>query len=500
MPQITHPLGIVIRQSIRSSVFAYLGVIIGYVNVLWLFPYFMDTEQVGLMRLLQTTIVLLATFGQLGMPQTAVRFFPERKKDRGFPAFLQLMGLLGFLVLALLAYLFRDAIIGLFSDKSPLFVEYFEFTILLSFCFIQFQIMEALSKSHLKTIFPAFVKEVQQRFLITILVFLFGFGLLSFEQMIYSLFIVYASLLVSMSIYLVRLGALSGKVDFSFLNKTRFRQIMRYGFYSLLGAGGTQIVLQIDSVMVSSQLGTAANGIYSIAFFMGLVIEMPKRSITQVVSPLIAQANERQDVDQIRTLYKQSSINQFIIGSLLLLGIWANLDNVYQFIPNGKDYETGMGVVLFIGLGKLSDMLFGVNGEIIVMSKHYRFNVIAVSILALLTIGLNYLLIPEYGLEGAAMASMVAMLTFNLSKYVFVWLKLGMQPFTAKTGLFVLIMALAVFVNSLLPAQAHPLVDLLLRSAIITVVVLAPTYALALSPEMNGIFHRFIQVLMGKKA
>ena len=91
--------------------------IIGYVNVLWLFPYFMDTEQVGLMRLLQTTIVLLATFGQLGMPQTAVRFFPERKKDRGFPAFLQLMGLLGFLVLALLAYLFRDAIIGLFSDK-----------------------------------------------------------------------------------------------------------------------------------------------------------------------------------------------------------------------------------------------------------------------------------------------------------------------------------------------------------------------------------------------
>ena len=200
---------------------------------------------------------------------------------------------------------------------------------------------------------------------------------------------------------------MTGKLNFSFLTASRFKKMMNYGLYSLLGAGGTQIVLQIDSVMVSGEISLDANGIYSIAFFMGLVIEMPKRSITQVVTPLIAQASDKADKEAIRLLYRQSSINQFILGGLLLVGIWANLDNLYSFIPNGEIYATGMGVVLFIGLGKLSDMLFGVNGEIIVMSKYYRFNVVAVGLLALLTIGLNLLLIPEYGIEGAAMASFI---------------------------------------------------------------------------------------------
>jgi O-antigen/teichoic acid export membrane protein len=130
----------------------------------------------------------------------------------------------------------------------------------------------------------------------------------------------------------------------------------------------------------------------------------------------------------VKKLYEQTAINQLIIGALLLLGIWSNLSNIYHFVPNGKLYEQGFYVVLFIGLGKLSDMLFGANGEIIVMSKYYKFNVLAVLILAMMTIALNLVLIPEYGIQGAAIASFLAMFLFNLIKYLFVWIKFGLQP------------------------------------------------------------------------
>jgi O-antigen/teichoic acid export membrane protein len=260
----------------------------------------------------------------------------------------------------------------------------------------------------------------------------------------------------------------------------------------LIGAGGTQIVLQIDSIMVSGQLGLEATGIYTIAFFIGIVIEMPRRSIAQISSALIAQAFEKEDIPAVNKLYKQTAINQMIIGSLLLIGIWANLENLYSFIPNGQLYISGINVVLFIGLGKLSDMAFGTNGEIIVMSKHYKFNVIAVAILAFLTIGLNLILIPKYGIEGAAIASFLAMLIFNISKFLFVWIKFKIQPFSINTLKFLAIVGVVLFGNRLLPPLENVFFDILVRSIAITILFAILTLGLKVSVEVNGLFKKLI--------
>ena len=486
-------MGVVIKQSIRSSAIAYVGVAIGYVNLLWLFPYFMSAEQVGLMRLVQVSATLLATFGQLGLHQTTIRFFPEFKEQKGFLAFIRLTGLFGFLVLLLLATLFKGQIIDYFSRESELFVEYFNTTLLIALFLVQFQIMEAFSRSHLKTIFPIFVKDVQLRLLTTLIVLLYGFQVISFDWMVNSLIIIYGTLVLAMTLYFGRQKILRSNLDFGFLKGGKLKKLTRYGFYSLLGAGGTQIVFQIDSVMISGAEGLASTGIYAIAFFIGLVIEMPKRSILQVVSPLISQSFQKDDLDHVQTLYRQASINQFIIGGLLLLGVWINIDNIYSFIPNKEVYASGMSVVLFIGLGKLSDMLFGPNGEIIVMSRYYRFNVILVSFLALATILLNLWLIPKYGIEGAAIASFIAMLSFNGIKWLFVLARFRMQPFTMQTLLYAAILGLAYWADQWVPVQENAILDILLRSSAATVIVLGLAYSFKVSPEMNGLINRFLR-------
>lgn len=482
-------MGIVIKQSIRSSVVAYCGVVIGYVNLLWLFPYFMTTEQVGLIRLIQVSGYLLATFGQMGLSQTAIKFYPQFKEEKSFLNYLRLTGLLGFLLLLLASMIFKTEIISYFSRKSALFVDYFELTLLITALMIQYQVLEAHSRNHLKIVFPCFVKDVQLRLLTSVIVLLYGIGIIRFDWMIYSLLLIFFSMVMSMMIYLRNKGAFHFRFDFSFLKGSQ--KLARYGFYSLLGAGGTQIVYQIDSVMVSGEKGLASNGIYTIAFFIGVVIEMPKRAILQVISPLISQSFQKNDLTQVKRLYKQASINQFILGGLLLLGIWINLENIYTFIPHGETYKAGMGVVLFIGLGKLSDMLFGPNGEIIVMSRYYRFNVVLISFLAAATILLNTRLISIYGLEGAALASFIAMFSFNLIKWLFVLRRFNMQPFTWKTLVFAAIVAGAARVNQWVPRAENHLADLLLRSVVATVLVLGPAFALKLSPEMNGFITRF---------
>ncbi len=103
---------------------------------------------------------------------------------------------------------------------------------------------------------------------------------------------------------------------------------------------------------------------------MATVIEVPKRALMQIAMPLISRAFEKNDLKDIQNIYQKTSINQLIVGSLILIGIWANLHNIFALIPRGDIYEAGKYVVLIIGFGKLLDMMFGPSSEIIVLSKY----------------------------------------------------------------------------------------------------------------------------------
>ena len=53
--------------------------------------------------------------------------------------------------------------------------------------------------------------------------------------------------------------------------------------------------------------------------------------------------------------------------------------------------------------------------------------------MSILIVALNYLLIPLYGIEGAALASVAVMFLFNFVKYLFLKIKLGFDPFSKET-------------------------------------------------------------------
>lgn len=251
--------------------------------------------------------------------------------------------------------------------------------------------------------------------------------------------------------------------------------------------------------MLASMVGLDATGIYSIAFFIAVVIEIPKRSIIQIVIPLISKAFNHNDTATISDIYTKTSINQLIMGLFIFIGIWANIDNIYLLIPNRQVFEAGKLVVLIIGISRLIDMGAGVNGEIIVYSKYYRFNIIAVASLAMLTIATNYLLIPLYGLNGAAMASAISIFLFNLVKYVYIYSKLHIQPFTFKTILVIVIGFLVWYLSKWMPVQANFLLDILLRSAFITLVYFGLVWRLKVSPDLNLTLESFVDKFRKKE-
>jgi len=485
-------MGIVIRQSIISTIISYVGVAIGYINLLYLYPKFLDTEQVGLLRTIQDAAILFTPFAQFGLAQSMVRYFPRlvssKESSGSFITLMLLLAIAGFGVFFILFKVFEGPILLYFEDNAQEIISYSSLILWLTLILLIVAILEAYSRSLIKNIIPNLLREVVARLLLAVFVFLYFSGYLSFHAFIVSTAVAYLICLTILISYLWSQGELKINLKLGGLDKAALPELFKYSLLSFAGTAGLIIVGKVDSIMVAGMLGLAANAVYTTAFYMATVIEVPKRALSQVAMPLIARAFEKKDMVEINSIYQKTAINQFIIGSLILIGVWANLENIFEIMPKGNIYEVGKWVVVIVGFGKLMDMLFGPSSEIIVLSKYYAFNIILILVLAASVITLNNTLIPIYDINGAAIGAAFALVFFNLIKFIFIWAVLKIQPFSWATLKVLAITLLTLALNYLIPKMDNVFLDIFIRSAVITLFYSTLILISKASPDGNKIF------------
>lgn len=239
-------------------------------------------------------------------------------------------------------------------------------------------------------------------------------------------------------------------------------------------------------------MGLSENGIYSIALFMAMVIEVPRKFVAQAISPILAESFAKNDLDSIGKNYRLASLNQLIAGTLIYLIIISNLTNIYKIIPNGHIYSSGNVVFCIIGLVKLVDMLFGINGQIIAYSKYYRFNLYSVISLSIIAILSNYIMIPKFGILGAALATLFSYTLFNISLYTFIKIKFGFSLFSLSTLKIILISVIIFGINHIIPKISNTYFDLAYRTFLIAVAYIGILYFLKVSSILNDLIEKVI--------
>jgi len=479
-----------VKQSVLTTVFSYLGVIVGYVNLLWLFPYVLSPQQIGLFKTVQDIALLLVPFAQLGIGHGITRFFPKlRGNEFAFFSFSLVIATIGFFMVALLFFIFKNPIINAFAEKAPEVNNFLVVALLIAFFSLINSLLDAFCRSFLKVAIPSLIRDVFLRIFMAVLVIGYFFSLYTFSTMIWGMGVVYMLAMLSMVFYMKRERIF--KIDFNWKEITQpfKKEFLQYSLITLLGTAGAILIMKIDSIMVSSMIGLDANAIYTIGFSIAVVIEMPRRAISQVAMPVISEMFAENQLAGINALYKKIAINQLLICLLIFLMIWINIENLYHFVPNRAIYEQGKWVVLLIGLGKLSDVIFSVNGEIIVFSRFYAFNITATLLMSAAVIIFNLVLIPIYGIEGAALASFIAMFCYNLVKFSYIKIRLGFNPFTP--GVFFILIAGGIswaVSYYLIPTFAAVIPDILIRSAIVTGVYLLLVHLLKAAPKTEAMF------------
>ena len=165
-------MGVIVRQSITTTIISYIGVIIGYINLLYLYPRFLSPEQVGVMRTVQDAAILMAQFAQFGLAQSIIRFFPrfagQASEGKNFINIILLAGLVAFGFFLIGFFLFEQPILAYFQENAQDFIHYIGLALWMTFITVITTLLEVYSRSLLKNILPNLLKEIVSRTLLEI--------------------------------------------------------------------------------------------------------------------------------------------------------------------------------------------------------------------------------------------------------------------------------------------------------------------------------------------
>ncbi len=480
-------MGIVQRDSFRVTVISYAGAIIGYLNKIFLFTNFLDTDQVGLANIMVTISLIYAQVAALGARNIITRFFPffndEKNGHHGFLFAVITLGFSGFTIATLLFLLLRQPFAMLYQDTSPLLVEYAAYLIPMGLAILFFNIFESYLRCVYRNIIPTLAHEVILRLLVTISISLYALNAISFPVFVAVYVAAYCMPAFFLIIYSGLKGLLQLKPQWTPLLKRLSKIMVVYGLYLLLNNLSGFLLISIDSLMVAGMIDLGAAGIYTTMVFMTSVMLIPYRSMAKVTGPLIAQFWKTRAYGQMHDTYKKATAANMVVGAALFMLLWVNLDAIFLFMQ--PEYTAGRYVFLLLGVGKLFDMSAGLNATILITSKKYRYDLLFTMSMAVFTFFTNLVCIPLWGIEGAAFASMLSLVVFNVLRISFIYHHYHIQPFIAKQVWVPLIMASIMLLSTQIGLMYFVLADILLRSAAAATLFIIPMWLLNISPELN---------------
>jgi O-antigen/teichoic acid export membrane protein len=309
----------------------------------------------------------------------------------------------------------------------------------------------------------------------------------------------YAILLLIEIFYTAYLKQLFIFPNFKNFDKKKVKEIAIFASFVILGSSSNMISASIDSLMIVplTKDGLENVAFYSVALYIGVIIVTPYNSIIRIANSIISEHWKNNEIEKIDVIYKQTSNNLMLIGTLLFLGIWLNADNIFKILPEA--YRGGKYVLLFVLFAKWYEISTGVNGSIIQFSNFFKMMLYFNGLLIALLIVTNYLLIPRYGITGAAFATLISIFVVNTIRLIIIKVKMDILPFTKKSILTPIIGLVTYFIVKIIPSIEPFYIDILMRSIIIIALFVPAVYLLKVSEEFNNLVDKTLKIIKLKK-
>ncbi|MBO4665327.1 MAG: lipopolysaccharide biosynthesis protein [Paludibacteraceae bacterium] len=483
-------MGTIAKQSIKGTIVTYIGVMVGFFTTFFVLTRFLSATEIGLARVLIDAATLFIGLAQLGTNSSIIRFFPYFKdggRNHGFFFWTILVPFIGFILFSLVYWACSTPLAAWFGENSPLFVNYYWFVLPLAFFMLYQSVFESNANVLMHIVVPRAVREIGVRIGLLTTYLLYAFEVLSMTGYVIALCVTYAVAAAINIAYLFSLGQISLRPDMTFLkdNPQLVRRIGIYTGFLIISALTSVLAPTLSGFFITAKMGLEFTGIFAIATYIGVMVSIPYRSLVAITQPELAQTIKDNDKPNTTRLIAQASNNLMLVGGFIFLLIWINIDLIFALLPNGETYAVAKNTVLLLSLGQWMIASFNIFNSALSYSRFYAVTLLNSCVLTVSALLLNNALIPLYGMDGAALATVLSDVAYYVLAVGVTCAALRLQPFNRRHLLTVLLLvALFALNHLLLPLHC------LIRTVILVGGGLALAYVLHLSPEIDALLRR----------
>lgn len=422
-------MGIILKQTIRGSIYSYFGVILGGINVAILFPIIFSEEEVGLINILITVSAVSAQFASLGSAGIINYFFPKfRNRENAhnsFFVFVSLFTSVGLLLFTVIFYFWGDLFLATKEVDTHLQDQYYHLVYPLTFFTVAYMVVDMFSASTFNSVIGSFYKDVVVRVVILVLNILYFYDYILFNSYMLLYTLNLATPVIALLIHMANKGDINFKWPNFSVYSAHLKKITSVGLFYILSGLSDILASYIDKYMISYYLGLKATGIYSITNYFGALTIIPRSSMGKIGTPILAKLLDEQNYTELSILLKRSSLTQILMGIFIFINIWINIDLILGFLPDS--YMEGKWVVFYISLSHIFYCFMGLGGVTLKLSKYYKSGTYFTILLGVIVVILNLLLIPIWGIEGAAISTAIAKLIYVLMTLMFIGYKMKIK-------------------------------------------------------------------------
>lgn len=190
--------------------------------------------------------------------------------------------------------------------------------------------------------------------------------------------------------------------------KSAFPLMLMGGLYMING--------QADIIMLGFLKGPEFSGVYQIANRGAGLILLVLSAVIASLAPLIAHLYAGRELNRLQHLITRACRLTLLLSLPFALTLVLFGKQILGLF--GEEFVTGYTALVILGFSQLVNVASGPVANILMMTGHERDAARGVGISTVINVALNALLIPFFGLEGAAIATGSSTIVWNL---IFIW-------------------------------------------------------------------------------
>ena len=269
------------------------------------------------------------------------------------------------------------------------------------------------------------------------------------------------------------------------------REIFNYSLPFWLSGMLTKFRKNIQIILLGSFSTVTSVGIFALASKINLIGHIAYSSIIASVKPVIAEVHTLDNRKEMQRLY-QTTTRWTLMFNLPMFLIMVLFPGAILSIF-GQSFVGGATALVILACAELVNAGTGICGSIIDMTGYTKMKLVNSVLWVVISISANFLLIPYWGLLGAAAAVFISMATINILRVAEVWFIFRIIPynwsFLKPVSAGLVAFALVTVVEKWLPAEEN-LVFLIVDSLIVLATYAAVILMSGLAPEDRTVVAR----------